>query len=90
MKVYWRQFTQLVCDSMKRFNSMLETINIWILVSVCVFNMIFCMGAWLKYYHHLEAKIVATEYILTFIPIDEINKNKKIAEFIKKQIITRK
>jgi len=30
---------------------------------------------------------MATEYILTFIPIDEINKNCKIVKYIKEQVL---
>ena len=44
----------------------------------------------MKFYQNLEQKITATEYILTFIPIDEINKNPKIAQYIKEEILEKR
>lgn len=41
------------------------------------------LWAWIRFYNSLGQKIIATEYILTFIPIDQINKNPKIAKYIK-------
>ena len=34
--------------------------------------------------------MIATEYILTFIPIDEINGNAKIGRYVEKEILSRK
>ena len=63
---------------------------LWILIAVCFTNLTLWLGFWWKYYGAIEEKIVATEYILTFIPLDEINKNPKIAEYIKNQILAKK
>lgn len=67
-----------------------EVENLWVLVSVCIVYLLLLMVAWMKYYWRLEERIVATEYILAFIPIDEVNKNKKIANYIRNEISNRK
>ena len=64
--------------------------HLWILICVCVVNLTLLLGIWWKYYGNVEEKIVATEYILTFIPLNEINKNKKIAQYIKENILGKK
>ena len=53
-------------------------------------NLSVLLYIWLKFYNELEKKIKATEYILTFIPLDEINKNAKIVQYIKDKIVKMK
>jgi hypothetical protein len=60
------------------------------MIALCVFNFTVLMLAWMKFYQSLEHKITATEYILTFIPIDEINKNPKISQYIKEEILDKR
>ena len=60
------------------------------MVGVSVLNLSVLLYIWLKFYNELEKKIKATEYILTFIPLDEINKNAKIVQYIKDKIVKMK
>lgn len=57
------------------------------MITICILNITVLMWAWMRFYNSLGQKIIATEYILTFIPIDEINKNPKIAKYIKEQVL---
>lgn len=61
-----------------------------IMLTMCISNFTILLFCWLKFYHSLEQKIAATEYILTFIPIDEINRNPKIANYIKEEILEKR
>ncbi len=57
------------------------------MLTMCIANCTVLLFCWLRFYHNLEQKIAATEYILTFIPIDEINRNPKIANYIREEIL---
>ena len=67
-----------------------KNIRLWIVIAVCLTNFTLWLGLWWKYYQNVEEKIVATEYILIFIPLNEINKNPKIASYIKQKILDKK
>ena len=58
-----------------------------ILLAICIVNWTVLMWGWISFYNSLEDKMMATEYILTFIPIDEINKNPKIVRYINEQLV---
>lgn len=49
--------------------------------------MVFILIGIIKYYINLENRMIATEYILTFIPIDEINGNAKIGRYVRKRYL---
>ena len=64
-----------------------DTLLFAVMLGVCIINCTILLWAWMSFYGSLEKKIVATEYILTFIPIDEINKNPKIVKYIREQVL---
>lgn len=90
MKQYWRKFTLLISQAEYSYVMGIQNVNLWVLVSFCVLCLVAVLLGWMWYYWGLEDKITATEYILAFIPIDEINKNGKIANYIREQILNRK
>lgn len=87
MKEYWRQFQTILLNGSSRFVMLNDSLLFGIMLSICIINMTFLLWGWIQFYNSLEQKIIATEYILTFIPIDEINKNPKIVKYIKDQIL---
>jgi hypothetical protein len=70
-----------------RYLQVNDSIVFGLMLAICILNMSVLMWGWVSFYNSLEKKIIATEYILTFIPIDEINKNPKIVKYIKEKIL---
>lgn len=80
----------MVHDGQDRLVQQIDTIIFAIMLTMCVANFTILLFCWVRFYHSLEQKIAATEYILTFIPIDEINRNPKIANYIKEEILEKR
>ena len=82
--------TIVIEEGLKRYIEKTEIISFGMMLALCIFNFTVMLLGWMKFYQNLEQKIIATEYILTFIPIDEINKNPKIAQYIKEEILEKR
>ena len=80
----------MLTDGLQRFLASEDAVLFGMMVGVSVLNLSVLLYIWLKFYNELEKKIKATEYILTFIPLDEINKNAKIVQYIKDKIVKMK
>ena len=90
IKYAWRKMTLILENGLSRYISSTEIVSFGIMLGLCIFNFTVLLFVWMKFYQNLEQKITATEYILTFIPIDEINKNPKIAQYIKEEILEKR
>lgn len=90
LKNNWRKLTQIVLDGLVRFMGSNDLASFVLMVVICLCNFTVLLFVWIRFYNNLEQKIIATEYILTFIPIDEINKNPKIVKYIKQDILDKK
>jgi hypothetical protein len=86
-KLFWRQLEIVCVEGTRRLLLNQDSLLFGVMLGVCILNCTVLLWAWMSFYGSLERKIVATEYILTFIPIDEINKNSKIVKYIKEQIL---
>jgi hypothetical protein len=60
------------------------------MLALIAINFLAYLLGWIRFFNGLESKIVATEYILTFIPINEINKSLTILAYLKKKMVERK
>lgn len=87
IKKHIRTISENLLESFKRVLNYRELTMFSMMVALIVFNLLtYCLG-WMRFYNNLETKIVATEYILTFIPITEINKNSTIINYLKEKML---
>ena len=87
LKKYWRQLSVILLSGLDALVRGNDSLLFAVMLAVCIINMTLLLWAWIRFYNSLGQKIIATEYILTFIPIDQINKNPKIAKYIKEQVL---
>ena len=87
VKRYWREFDAVIRSAADRFYSYREGVFFGVMLGLVVLNMVFNMWFWIQFFVEQEQKITATEYILTFIPIDEINKNPPIIKYIRENVL---
>ncbi len=87
LKNYWRKLGEELVGGAQRLVVGGEGLLFGAMLGVCIVNCTVLIWGWIRFYNSLEKKMVATEYILTFIPIDEINKNPKIVRYIQDQVL---
>ena len=64
-----------------------DSVFFGVMLGLCILYCTVLLYAWMRFYGSLEKKIIATEYILTFIPLDEINKHPKIVKYIREEVL---
>jgi len=89
-KKWIRKLTDLLSDSIDRTLQFREIIMFAMMLTLIGVNFLAYLLGWIRFYSSLQAKIVATEYILTFIPLTEINKSSRILSYLRKKMTEKK
>lgn len=89
-KRWMRSLTDILMQSLRRTLQFRELTLFGMMLSLIAINLLAYLLGWIRFFGGLEAKIVATEYILTFIPLGEINKSPRILAYLRSKMLEKK
>lgn len=89
MKTYYRKLSTIIIEAIQLILTQIDTVVFAVMLSLIISSFLILYFGWYKFFELIEKQIMATEYILTFIPITEINKNPRISMYVRVHMLER-